>query len=327
MATKNDGLYDQNSLILADHYNIFATGNQLFGLKNNNVANVNTLWGIGSGDKGYGQSTTLTGVSPGNVVTATQWSTMLTRITTMASHSGASLGAMASPTGGDLIAAIGTLETNIGTLDTDRLQATVTGSSNSATASDATGWSLTSTHTIDVSFASGDAIRHFFNAGGYLEVTASRTGGAGSSKELQWDDQIGGGLLGDMGTIQISAHGTLKTGGSGPDGGGTQNIEYSIGYYELDQPGIELFRQFASGSVYTSSKVNVTASVNAPAGVNNDNGNVITVVVEMLDPGVTGDPITGTTAVTVLARYPSTTYLTEPSWGTVAFPVVNVVQA
>jgi hypothetical protein len=326
MATLNDGLYDTGSKILADHYNTFVTGDPVFGVQNNDVANINTLWGSGSGDKGYGQSTTLAEVALSNTVTATQWSTLLTRSNSLASHQGTVLGAALSPTGGDLIEAIATLGGNINLLDTNRLDALATGTSDTITASDGTGWALTSTHTTSVQFASADAARYFFNAGGHIDISCSRVGGNGTLKELDWDDQSGGGLTGDVGTISLYAHSTVKSGGSGPYGGGTSNIEHSIGYYELNTSGIELFRQFASGSVYTVNKINVTVNTNGPQSVNNDNGGLITFVTEMLDPSTTDDPITGTTNVNVLVRYPSTTVCTDASWGAVTFPTNQVVQ-
>jgi len=319
--------YTQGNKILTDHYNTFVSGDPLFGVKNNNVNNINSLWGLGSGDRGYGQSTILGEVAVSNTVTATQWATLLTRTNSMASHQGSALTATISPTGGDIIEAITAIQGNIDLLATNRQDAIATGTSDNIVASDGTGWALTSTHRIDVLFSTADHARYFFNAGGQLEITFSRVGGAGSSKELDWDDQGGGGLLGDFGTTIIGSHHTTKTGGTGPYGGGTENTEYGIGYYELDLVGIEVHRQFASGSVYTSNKVNITASVNGPQGVNNDNGSLVSIIGECLDPSASGDPITGTMNMLVLVRYPSTTFLTEAAWGSIAFQNVGVTQA
>ena len=67
--------YTSGDTILATHYNSF-------------VSDFNTNWGTGSGDQGYGQSNTLSTVSAGDTVTATQWSTLLARETTAATHQG-----------------------------------------------------------------------------------------------------------------------------------------------------------------------------------------------------------------------------------------------
>ncbi len=60
--------YAQGDTILDDEYNTFATGNAA-GSGDNSVANLNTLWGVGTGDKGYGESSTISAVSAGATMT------------------------------------------------------------------------------------------------------------------------------------------------------------------------------------------------------------------------------------------------------------------
>ena len=60
--------YSSGGLIQAVDYNTFAQGGAS---ADNNVANINTIWGVGTGDKGWGQSTTITPVSAAATVTAT----------------------------------------------------------------------------------------------------------------------------------------------------------------------------------------------------------------------------------------------------------------
>jgi hypothetical protein len=58
--------YSQGGLIAATDYNTFINGtNQL-----------NTVWGTGTGDAGYGQ-TALSAVSSSGKVTATQWASLI----------------------------------------------------------------------------------------------------------------------------------------------------------------------------------------------------------------------------------------------------------
>ena len=52
--------YSVGSTILDDDYNIFATGNAA-GSGDNSVNNINSILGTGTGDKGYGQTNTLSG--------------------------------------------------------------------------------------------------------------------------------------------------------------------------------------------------------------------------------------------------------------------------
>jgi len=58
--------YSSGDTILDDHYNDFATS-------------VNALWGTGSTDSGYGESTTVASVSAGATITAAQWTTQIGR--------------------------------------------------------------------------------------------------------------------------------------------------------------------------------------------------------------------------------------------------------
>ena len=99
--------YAQGNLILDDHYNEFASGDPTYGVVNHGNANVNSVWGVGHSNYGYGQPNDLTEVVTGNTVTATQWSTMIARIQSSASHQGTSLSSLPAITGGDLIEAIG----------------------------------------------------------------------------------------------------------------------------------------------------------------------------------------------------------------------------
>ena len=73
--------YTTGDTILDDHYNDFATS-------------VNAIWGTGTGDAGYGQGTTVSAVSAGTTVTATQWTTLLARISSIASHQSSSITAI-----------------------------------------------------------------------------------------------------------------------------------------------------------------------------------------------------------------------------------------
>ena len=61
--------YSQGSVIAAADYNTLINGtNQL-----------NTVWGVGSGNAGYGQSAIST-VASSDTVTATQWATVINRL-------------------------------------------------------------------------------------------------------------------------------------------------------------------------------------------------------------------------------------------------------
>ena len=84
--------YTTGDTILDNHYNDFATS-------------VNAVWGSGSGDSGYGQTDTVSSVSAGTTITAAQWTTLLARISSAASHQGSSITSISSPSAGDTISA------------------------------------------------------------------------------------------------------------------------------------------------------------------------------------------------------------------------------
>jgi hypothetical protein len=119
--------YSAGNTIIDDDYNIFATGNAS-GTPNNGVRNINTIWGSGSATYGYGQSTTVAAVSAGSTITATQWATLLTRMTSIANHQGTSITAIGNPSAGTTISAYTALDSNITTLfGTSRLRAAGSG--------------------------------------------------------------------------------------------------------------------------------------------------------------------------------------------------------
>ena len=93
--------YQTGDTILDDEYNVFATGLAAGG--STDSANLNNVWGTGQADRGYGQSTILSAVTAGSTVTATQWATLLARITSAADHQGSSITAMSSPSATDII--------------------------------------------------------------------------------------------------------------------------------------------------------------------------------------------------------------------------------
>src|SRR6056300_1083972 len=119
--------YSAGNLIVDDDYNIFATGNAA-GSGDNTVANINTVWGSGTGDKRYGQTTTVSPVSAGATITATQWATLLTRMTSIANHQGTTITGISNPNAGDTISAYAALSSNITAIFNARLDAAGVGS-------------------------------------------------------------------------------------------------------------------------------------------------------------------------------------------------------
>ncbi len=304
--------YSTGSVILDDDYNIFATGNAA-GTGDNDVANVNTVWGIGTGDKGYGQTTlpVLSPVSAGATVTATQWATMLNRISSAASHQGSSITVISNPVAGDTISAYAALSTNITTIFNNRLNAAASGSTSTTNTDRTTSWTTSVTFTQTITFSSADAARYFFNAGGRITISYSRSGGSVNDQNTAITN-----LCTACGTITFTAGtgtqtiaggsftGTTKTGGSG-----SPTVATTTGWYDLTTSNVQVFTQSAS-SYYGYEGNSITINLrNATAGTQ-------LVVASVVAKGGGLTTVDGTLRAALSVIPPSTTYLTTASWGT-----------
>jgi len=318
--------YSSGSTIRDDDYNIFATGNAS-GTGDDTTANVNTVWGSGTGNKGYGQSSTVPIVSAGSTVTATQWATLLNRISSLASHQGTSITAITNPTVGDTIEAFNALNTNLNAVFTNSLDAAANGTdiTSGGSVTGTTSWYTQAETTTTVSFADADSARYFFNAGGMIRLSAVRSG-TNNSKSTEWND-----LATDVGTIAFTSgssatiagttySGTDKIGGSGTPA----SIGDNTGFYDLTPGGSaeSIFKQFADSSPYTANFIEISVSLNSAS-------DELTFTMTFRDDATdtkedndqpspnpqTQDQVQGTTGSTTVVRPPSTTHISN-TWGT-----------
>ena len=312
--------YSSGGLIQATDYNGFAstTAN----------ANVNDLWATGATDKGWGQ-TALSTVSAAGVVTATNWASLVNTISSMGSQTGTTITSRTAPVTGNLIQILAALNTDLTSINTNRLNAVANGTqytawtgvnSKLAATSGAT-WSFTFTNI--VTFASAAAARYFFNGGGRIKLDVSKTA-TGDLGDPEWND-LANTLCGDIfftggtGTAVISGAsytGTTKVGGTG-----TPNVlTTTTGFYDLTPGGAAtiIYKQFADTVPYTSNFIQHSVALDALSTV---------LTFTTLWSASDGDAISGGTASvgatpgtapTTICTYfpPSTTYLTSASWGT-----------
>ena len=217
--------YSVGSTILRDDYNIFATGAANGSATNS--GNVNNLWGTGNSQYGWGQSTTINSVSAGGQITASQWSTLTSRINSIRSHqtgSGVTFtnttgGATSNFTAGQTIYQVSNLSSALSSAYTAANTASATTGSmaaystsayaaatvNSKTISNST----TTTFNFSVALGSYDQMRYFFNTGGYLEFTCSMVN-TGTSKTQSWSN-----LASDIGTVRFGGLASVYSGYSG----------------------------------------------------------------------------------------------------------------
>ena len=311
--------YSVGGLIQGSDYNGFAN--------DTTNGNVNAIWGQGAGTYGYGQSTTLPSVAPGGTVTATQWSSLVNRISSIGSHTGVTITSRTAPVTGDTITILNNLATDLTNLYASRANASASGSTISpasgtwwqATNTPNSTWTITTTHTI--AFANANAARYFFNSGGLIKWDVSKTS-TGTEADTEWND-----LAQTLtGTIYLSgantAHsiaGTTYTGTTKSGGTGTPTtLNTTVGYYNLSTVAATLYDQYADSSPYTSDHIRLQAAINA-------GGDTITMTTAWINassatPGST-EIITGGaagTGPTTVVNYvaPETTYIAN-TWGAI----------
>ena len=314
--------YSAGSLIQATDYNGFAS--------TTSNANVDDIWGTGSSNKGYGQSTTLGTVAAASTVTATNWSALCSRITSIAAHTGTTITTRVSPVTNDTIAILAALNTDLTNCNTNRGNAassgteykTWSGSSakTSATGSGPASWTITFTHT--VTFTTAAAARYFFNSGGIIKWAVNKTS-TGQLADPEWNDltttlcgQIY--ITGGAQTINgVSYTGTKKINGTGVP----TTLATGTGWYSLTGTPVTIYKQYADTAPYTGQYIQINASASAT---------VLTLTTTWYEPGghstssaITGgsdtaSPFTtfGTAPATVVTYIPPETTNLTATWGT-----------
>ena len=308
--------YSSGGLIQATDYNGFVSTTA--------GANINATWGTGVTSAGYGQ-TDISTVAAAGTVSATQWSTLVNTIASMASHQGTTITARTAPVAGNTISILSAVNTDITNCYNNRGNAVAngtqftgwTGTNSKTAATSGATWTITFTNT--VTFASAAAARYFFNAGGRIKIDVSKTS-TGNTGDPEWND-LANTLCGDIfitgGAYSQTIAGTVYEGTKQVGGSGTPStLASTTGWFDLTGTPTIVYKQFADTAPYTSNFIQHSLSATAT---------VLTITT--LWSASDGDPITGGTAAsgatpgtapcTIVTYFPpSTTYLTTASWGT-----------
>jgi len=293
--------YASGGLIEATDYNGF-------------VSSVNTLWGTGAGDSGYGQTTTLSTVTAASsTVTATQWSDLIARINSLRNHQTAGgLGSgITQPSTGNTITYLSSLSTQISTATTNRLLNAgdgnaAAGGGGTTAVSNATGWTVTRSLEISYTFLSANQMRYFFNTGGFFDYNATSSVLAGNTKSTDWDA-----LCTAFGTTRIRAQSSSKEGGSG-----SLNINNTnAGFYDLTTSNTAVMRQYSPTATggYTSNYITSYARLNAVPGSSTI---IYLLIVFQDDAADTLDDTVSGTATLNTAGYASGNSYIANTWGT-----------
>ena len=186
-----------------------------------------TPTGTGTGAAGYNQAITAPAVSPGDKVTAAAWNALKADADKAYTHQ---VGAAPNP----VLATVNTdsgitkaihdaLETVVNFIKLDGNRFTLgAGQSTTVSASSRakTDWNGTQTHDVEFTWASANAVKAFFNAGGKLTFVSSLSYTGTEAKTVDWQTMM------DPGTITMNYVDVTKSGANG-------TITNSSGYYDL----------------------------------------------------------------------------------------------
>lgn len=201
--------YVAGETIKDDEYNVFvASSSSPFGY--------NHIAGTGSGNQGLGQTELAqVSASDSNLIKAASWNSLLAGIDNIANHTNDSMTARGQVTAGDPIKIKAALATDLATLSSSVAGGCVNAtavSESSELRSAASGTRYTGSHVVEhsVSFANGNDLRFFFNAGGKIRIKLTRTGNGGSSatsKDASVDE-----LITALGNFDIGAQVSTRSG-------------------------------------------------------------------------------------------------------------------
>lgn len=233
---------------------------------------ITNIVGTGSASRGYGQTVnTTTAVTTANQITKAQWDLLRYDIYNALLHQTGSAPSITNVSVGDVIrfgvshpnnqysTLASTADTNRFNIGTGQFLTNLSVAARSTT--DA--WTSQAYCDVTVTFSTADQARYFFNSGGKVRITTTRTGGSGTSQNSSWS-----GVL---------------------SGAGARNYD-GIGYYSLNTSFATYYTATASG-VYSANTYRLQAKVNV-ADNSSGTATVLTIRVLLTDP-YTDPPVSG----------------------------------
>lgn len=286
---------------------------------------VELVLGSGAGNSGYGQQILSSAVVEGNKVTINEWSNLRFDILNTGLHQDGSYPTTFIKAAGDTIRYNATTEpvayySTLATNFTNNRFVVGSGQNAISSASSAVfnnSWTTSVGTTITVNWASANAARFFFNAGGQILVSASRSGGVGTAQNTSW-------------TSLLNSAGTQGFGANNP-GTGTTPVS-GTNWYRTDTNFRTYYSTTASSpygaNTYSLSARNTTVANNSGGTasalqirVNFSDGYTDPVPAAVPPDGFTppasafppGDLVDGTLTVSVYYQYPTGVMLNTTS--------------
>lgn len=166
----------------------------------------------------------------------------------------------------------------------NRFSPASTTTSTDATTTYVSAWSVSLSQETTWTFSSEEDCRGFFNGGGALGVTVSRSGGSATSQNTDWTN-----LLSAMGEVML-LHDTCS---------GSTGTNAGLGFYELTASNQQLWQKFGAGA-YASNYYRLLGRVNSTT-----NPTVVTLRSEWNDAHTGGtDSVDGTMTLNSRRRQP-----------------------
>lgn len=268
-----------NNFISAADYNTLQTG-------------IASVMGAGSGNYGYGQKMQSSPVALGQNVTVNEWGNLRYDIINAYTHQNGSANNPSTVAVGDSIrynsatplssytSIVSSLQTNRFSIGAGQYKTVNKGTTTSTWPGlYGTAWSTKITCTVTCTWSSASAARYFFNTGGLIQITSSRSGGSVSPQNTAW-------------TNVLNSAGTQSFGGAYPSTGTSPND--GTNFYKCINSNQAYYTIYAS-SPYGSNDYRLYAST--PSVANNSSGtsNSVQILVEFNDAHQSVyDPYTGT---------------------------------
>ena len=200
-------------------------------------ADIESIWGTGSGQRGYGQTMISSPVTPGpgdegDKITKAQWDALAADIVNTKVHQDGVIPSIVSIEIGDVIG-FGSAHpnTNYRTLVDQAIanrfnigagRFTVTPKFSHAFTG---GWKRVAFCEITITFSTDDEARYFFNSGGKLRFTSSRTDGSNTAQNTAW-------------TNLLTAVGMFSFGATSENGIGIYNLTNSYTVLKQASPSV-----------------------------------------------------------------------------------------
>ena len=307
--------YQIGNIIRASDYNAF-------------VNQVSDIYGVGNGDRGYGETAIpLSTVNAGDVIASTEWTNLRNAIEVCAQHQGTPIpdlpptGELAtdeiveahessSPTNNpfDFNSFVNAIDNNRFNIDGGASASLISGVQSHSRGSS---WSATIDTVQRAEWPTEDDARFFFNSGGFIRVSFDHPNGS-SPQDDNWRQ-----VFNDIGVVTFTSTTTNVSGTSG-----TSN---NIGFYDLTSSFQRIYDGTDVGSgAYSANDVLVDARSINISGVNGGNGTGVELRITFQDQhtNVFSDSVASGTSViidelkadVILNNISSPTYSTQDTF-------------